>query len=193
MSILKLTSDTLVGTPATGNIEYNGQFFGTDSNNSRAQMQRIVSGTTVNASGTSVDFTGIPSWAKKITVMFSGVSTNGTSALQVQLGTSSGVTTSGYTATATIAQSTVTTASYTTGFGINTTGAAVTRDGHVVFTLLTGNTWIGSGLLMGTNAAAMVSLAGSIGLAATLDRVRITSLNGTDTFDAGTINIIYEG
>jgi hypothetical protein len=62
MSILVLTSDTLIGTPATGNIEYNGQFFGTDSNASRAQLQRIVLSTAVaSTSGTSIDFTSIPS------------------------------------------------------------------------------------------------------------------------------------
>jgi len=75
MSILVLTSDTLIGTPATGNIEYNGQFFGTDSNASRAQLQRIVQATAVaSTSGTSIDFTGLPSWIKRVTVMFSGVS-----------------------------------------------------------------------------------------------------------------------
>jgi hypothetical protein len=60
MSILALASDTLIGTPATGNIEYNGQFFGTDSNSSRAQLQRITQGTAVaSTSGTSIDFTSI--------------------------------------------------------------------------------------------------------------------------------------
>ena len=74
MSILALTSDTLIGTPATGNIEYNGQFFGTDSNASRAQLQRIVRSTAQNStSGTSIDFTGIPAWVEKITVMFNGL------------------------------------------------------------------------------------------------------------------------
>jgi hypothetical protein len=89
MSILVLTSDTLIGTPATGNLEYNGQFFGTDSNASRAQIQRIASGTAVNStSGTSIDFTSLPAWIKRITVMLVGVSTNGTSDPILRLGTS---------------------------------------------------------------------------------------------------------
>ena len=97
MSILVLTSDTLIGTPATGNLEYNGQFYGTDSNASRAQLQRIVLSTAVaSTSGTSIDFTGLPAWVEKITVMFQGVSTNSTALWLLQLGTSSGVTTSGY-------------------------------------------------------------------------------------------------
>lgn len=33
---------------------------------------------------------------------------------------------------------------------------------------------------------------GDLLLSGTLDRVRITTANGTDTFDAGTINILYE-
>ena len=80
MSILALTSDTLIVTPGAGQIEYNGQFFGTDCNASRAQLQRIVRATAVaSTSGTSIDFTNIHAWTQKITVMFSGVSTNGTS------------------------------------------------------------------------------------------------------------------
>ena len=45
----------------------------------------ITAGTAVaSTSGTSIDFTGIPSWVKRITVMFNGVSTNGTSNIQIQ-------------------------------------------------------------------------------------------------------------
>ena len=121
MSILVLTSDTLIGTPATGNIEYNGQFFGTDSNASRAQMQRITQGTAVaSTSGTSIDFTGLPAWVKKITVMFQGVSTNGTSVIQLQIGAGS-VTTSGYTSQTLAAQAGASSSAGTT----STTGFAV--------------------------------------------------------------------
>jgi len=96
MSILVLTSDTLIGTPATGNLEYNGQFFGTDSNASRAQMQRITQATVqATTSGTGpFPFTGIPAWAKRITVQFNGVSANA-SFLLVQIGSGS-YTSSGY-------------------------------------------------------------------------------------------------
>ena len=45
---------------------------------------------------TSVDFTSIPSWVKRVTVMLSGVSTNGTSYVQVQLGDSGGIENSSY-------------------------------------------------------------------------------------------------
>jgi hypothetical protein len=92
MSQIVLVSDTLLSTPVAGTVEYNGQFYGTDSNASRAQLQRITQGTAVTCAGqTSIDFTGIPSWAKKITLMLNGVSTSGTSIIQVQLGDSGGI------------------------------------------------------------------------------------------------------
>ena len=97
MSILALASDTLVGTAGAGQIEYNGQFFGTDSNASRAQLQRIVRGTAVaSTSGTSIDFTGIPAWVERITVMFSGVSGSGTSNFLLQIGDAGGIENTGY-------------------------------------------------------------------------------------------------
>ena len=121
MSILVLTSDTLIGTPATGNLEYNGQFYGTDSNASRAQMQRITQGTAVaSTSGTSIDFTGLPAWVKRITVNFSGVSTNGTSIPLLQLGDSGGIENTGYlgSGSSVFAASACTAVLQTTGFGI---------------------------------------------------------------------------
>jgi hypothetical protein len=97
MSILALTSNTLIGTAASGQIEYDGQFFGTDSAGSRAQLQRIVRATAVaSTSGTSIDFTGIPAWVERITVMFAGVSLSGTSAILIQGGNSGGVVSTGY-------------------------------------------------------------------------------------------------
>jgi len=194
MSILALTSDTLIGTPATGNIEYNGQFFGTDSNASRAQLQRIVQATAqATTSGTSKDFTGIPAWVKRITVMFNGVSTNGTSNWLVQLGDSGGIETTGYSARA-ITLTNNSSATSTAGL-ISTVivAAANATSGSIIISLLdsTTNTWVSQGnLLDPTNYLHTAS--GVKALSATLDRVRITTVNGTDTFDAGTINILYE-
>jgi len=197
MAILVLTSDTLIGTAATGNIEYNGQFFGTDSNASRAQMQRITQGTAVaSTSGTSIDFTSIPAWVKRITVMFSGVSVSGTSVIQVQLGTSSGVETTGYSTMVGLISTTNNTTRgviYTSGFGLSSSGAASdTWRGNIVFTLVTGSAWTGTGNFYNSTDGVTIS-AGTKTTAATLDRVRITTVNGTDTFDAGSVNILYEG
>jgi hypothetical protein len=194
MSILALTSNTLIGTPAAGNVEYNGQFFGTDSAASRAQMQRITQGTAVaSTSGTSIDFTGIPAWVKRVTVMFNSVSVSGTSNLLVQLGDSGGIETTGYASAANQLTTAGVVASSTAGLiitGSNT--AASTHNGSFLISLLTGTTWVQSGNLYNTAAALNVS-AGVKALSDVLDRVRVTTVNGTDTFDAGTINILYEG
>ena len=150
---------------------------------------QLVSGTAVaSTSGTSIDFTGIPSWVKRITVMLNGVSTNGTSVTQVQLGAGS-VTTSGYVSSW---QSGATAYTQTSGFGAQSyVSATDTKNGSFVLTNITGNTWVSTAVI--SNGGASMGLgSGSIALGGTLDRVRITSVNGTDTFDAGSINILYE-
>lgn len=157
----------------------------------------IVSGTAQNStSGTSIDFTGIPSWVKRVTVMFSGVSTNGTSNIQIQLGSSGGVETSGYLNTATIAGTAVGTINYTSGMAIEPLNATITastvRHGSAKFELVSTNTFVGNGVFCHSNAALTTYFAGSKTLSGTLDRIRITTVNGTDTFDAGSINILYE-
>ena len=154
----------------------------------------IKSGTAVaSTSGVAIDFTGIPSWAKRVTVMFNGVSTNGTSNYQVQLGAGS-ITTSGYAATTTTGQTGVTTASATTGHVVAASVSITSLfNGHCVLTNISGNTWVGSSLLLATGATSYAMGASNIALSGTLDRVRITTVNGTDTFDAGSINILYEG
>jgi hypothetical protein len=189
MSILALASNTLV-TAASGQIEYNGQFFGTDSNASRAQLQRITQGTAVaSTSGTSIDFTGIPAWAKRITVMLNGVSTNGSSAVRFQLGAGAAQAT-GYVSASQNGTSGIGPAS--AGFDIsNFTTASDVRYGYITFVNINGNNWVGTGLF--TQTSLVLVMAGIVALTGTLDRVRITTAGGTDTFDAGSINIMYEG
>ena len=154
----------------------------------------IKSGTAVaSTSGTSIDFTGIPSWVKRITVMFSGVSTNGTSNLLIQIGSGS-VTTSGYASGATGGLTALSNATATAGFVLTGTGltAANTTSGHAVVALSGSNLWVLSGIL-NENVGRFNSSAGTVTLSGTLDRVRITTVNGTDQFDAGTVNILMEG
>jgi hypothetical protein len=160
----------------------------------------LVSGTAVaSTSGTSIDFTGIPSWAKRITVMFNGVSTNSTSIRQIQLGDSGGIETSGYTGSVAITNSAGSggnTAFSGAGFNITSSGntlAADTMYGSLVFVNVSGNIWVGTGIFVSSNQPCSFYISGVKTLSDTLDRVRITTVNGTDTFDAGTINIIYEG
>ena len=155
----------------------------------------ITSGTAVaSTSGTSIDFSSIPSWVKRITVMFSGVSTNGSSLVQIQIGSGS-VTTTGYACQASyISGSVANNAGFTSGFVVlNSVLAAATYSGAATFTLLSSNTWIAtSNMALVSGGVANFFCSGSIALGGTLDRVRITTVNGTDTFDAGSINILYE-
>jgi hypothetical protein len=147
-----------------------------------------------STSGTSIDFTGIPSWVKRITVMFNGVSTNGTSNKQIQLGDSGGFETTGYLGASvqlTDAAS-VNAATITTGFGIRSALAADTINGAVVITNLTSNTWVAQGALTDSSRGAGYLVGGAKALSDVLTQVRITTVNGTDAFDAGSINILYE-
>lgn len=157
----------------------------------------IKSGTSVaTTSGTAIDFTGIPSWAKRVTVMFNGVSTNGSSALLVQLGAGS-VTTSGYQSIGIILQGSVTPtgASSTAGFiSSNSLSSTDPYHGSYVYSLLGSNFWTGGGCLVRYSGTYQSNLSvGGVTLSGTLDRVRITTVNGTDTFDAGSVNILFEG
>jgi hypothetical protein len=154
----------------------------------------ITSGTSVaSTSGTAINFTSIPSWVKRITVMFNGVSTSGTSNIQIQIGSGSIETTS-YVAGAGYAGSTNSAGSSTstTGF-VLTAGlsASSTLSGISTICNQTSNTWTESfSGAYGTGTGAFGG--GYKTLSGVLDQVRITTVNGTDTFDAGSINILYE-
>lgn len=148
-----------------------------------------------STSGTSIDFTGIPSWVKRVTVMLQGVSTNGSSPIQVQVGKASGVVTTGYVSSQ---QRSTTSSSSTTGFISADAGGNFSTGlmhGSYVLTNLTGNAWVSTSNLVwdiGTCSTGAGSISAA-NLGGTLDRIRVTTVNGTDTFDAGTINILYEG
>lgn len=152
----------------------------------------LVSGTAIaTTSGTSHDFTGIPSWVKKIKLGFSDVSTNGTSLIQVQIGDSGGIETTGYSCGA--FQHLDTPANSTTGFLLVATisaGSAVS--GIATLVKIDGNLWAFSSTIGFSSAATAAMSGGSKTLTDVLDRVRLTTVNGTDTFDAGKFNIIYE-
>jgi hypothetical protein len=151
----------------------------------------ITSGTAVTASGTQVNFTDIPSWVKRITVMFSGVSTNGSSLVQLQLGTSGGIQTTTYLGSG---STSTTQSTMTTGFYIGGGAAASLMNGTFTIALLesSNGTWAGMGIACVSNVGQLNLGSGSKVLSGTLDRIRITTVNGTDTFDAGSINILYE-
>lgn len=148
-------------------------------------------------SGTSVAITGIPSWARRITLQLLGVSTNGGSHLMVQLGDSGGVETTGYLGGAATSSSGVTsTASDSAGFILEAGGAftaASIRYGHIVLTLSdASNTWSMSSVTALTAGNVVSQAAGGKQTSAALDRISLTTVGGTEAFDSGSINILYE-
>lgn len=173
-----LTSPTIGGTPVVnGSLVVSG-----------------VSQTAPFSINTRADFTSIPSWAKRITVVFSGVSTSGTSVFLVRIGSGS-IDATGYTGSAfQFADATaVSGVNETTGFQIRTGQAAATISGALYLTLITGNTWVANGSFSDAASARSYLTNGTKALSGALDQIRITTANGADTFDTGSIiNILYE-
>ena len=166
--------------------------FSTDGSTYTA-TQKIGQGTAVaSTSGTSIDFTGIPSWVKRVTVMLSGVTKSATSNLLLQIGNGSIITT-GYAASTGQAYSGAAAAATSTiGFPFFTQYAADALSGSILLTVISGNTWIANGCLYKPNFASATNGGGTLTLSSALDRIRITSTAGTETFSAGSINILYE-
>lgn len=158
------------------------------------QAAKLVFGTSQNTtSGTFIDFTGIPSWARRVTVMLNGVSTNGSSTILIQVGSGS-VQTTGYNGVGVgFAGVGIASNGYTTGFGLEDgSDPSFARHGTFVLTHTgSGNAWVAMGnLFRATNSGGMT--AGGVSLSGALDRVRLTTLGGVDTFDAGSVNIVWE-
>ena len=200
-------STTLTASSVTGTIQVGQVIAGTG----------LTAGTTITALGTGtggagtytispistgtvsgtitvvgVSFLNIPSWVKRITMIFSGLSLSGTSSLLVQLGAGSNEIT-GYVSTGQTLTGGVGGANQSSTAGmIIVDGAAVNvMTGHMILTHIGSNVWVSSHSLKATTVAC-VSGAGDKTLSGTLDRVRLTTVNGTDTFDAGSVNILYE-
>ena len=197
-----LTSDGTTWTsaaPVSGSPTAIGQVPFSTNGTSYAATQKIVLGTAQAAtSGATIDFSSIPSWVKRITVMFAGVSTTGTSPVQIQFGTSGGVQSTGYAGTIVQQQQSAANvvSSLSSGFLVtDSTGslAAQTLYGSVIFEQFSTTEWTGFGLVANTTSTVRAyNMCGYKSLAATLTTVRITTVGGTDTFDAGSVNIMYE-
>lgn len=146
--------------------------------------------------GTVFDFLGIPSWAKKVTVTFAGISMNGGANIQLRIGSSSGIESSGYLGTAVYMSASPSLATMSNGFALHegNVAAADVLHGVVTLTLVNPatNTWAAFGVIGLSNAGAMFLMAGSKSLTGVLDRVRLTTLAGTAIYDAGTVNVLYE-
>lgn len=146
---------------------------------------RVYMPSSQSATGTSVDFNSIPSWVKIIKINFSAVSTNGSANVIIQIGDSGGIEPTGYACVSA-------TTAFTAGFGFAGTLSANTYHGSVTLTLLDAATflWCAEGAVAAPNGPTIFSTAGSKSLSAALDRIRITTSNGTDTFDTGLLGIL---
>lgn len=145
------------------------------------------------SSNTEFDFTGIPTWVNRVTVIGRGISTNGTSNYTLRIGDGAIVTTGYLGATTTIAGATPTTANPTTGVTLNQSTTAASVFGfEATISRLSGNSWQISGLGSLSNTNTLSMFASGLTLSGALDRVRLTTVAGTDTFDAGDINISWE-
>jgi len=142
-----------------------------------------------STSGTSIDFTSLPAWVKRVTVMMQTVSANGTSNWLVQIGAGS-IQTTGYTSGSQVGGGGLVTS--TAGMILSTGTAALNWNGLITLVSFGSNTWVSSHTSARSDGAATMG-GGSVTLSGTLDRLRFTTVNGTDTFDAGSINILYEG
>ena len=187
---MPLSKIPAVGVDATGTPSATTFFRG---DNTWAAAGGITSGTAVSASGTSVDFTGIPSTVKRITVMLNSISLNGSANLLIQIGSGS-PTTTGYISASTLVGQAVATQGVTStaGFIIIDGAASQIITSSLTVVNVSGNSWIASGIFIINGVPYTGQLTGVVSLSGVLDRVRITTTNGTDTFDAGTINILYE-
>jgi len=175
-----VTFNGALGTPSSGTL--------TNCTNS------TVSGTSqATTSGTQFDFTGLPAGIKRITVSFSNVSMSGTDNIIVQIGDSGGFETSGYVSTCgAFDVSFLGIATSTAGFLIVASGSTRAFSGSVCLTLIDSSTfsWVSSvaGCL---STIIAVSGGGHKSLSAEITQVRVTR-TGADTFDSGTVNILYE-
>ena len=156
---------------------------------------KLVLGTPVaTTSGTSFNFASLPSGIRRISIMFAGVSLSGTDNLLVQIGPSGGVETTGYISTSQTFATTpsIGTSTSTSGFVIRCSAASFVVSGIFILTLLdsSANTWVASMAYKG-NTTQTGTTGGDKSLAGVLTQLTIKT-DGSDTFDAGALNIMYE-
>ena len=204
MSNIRLAEAAAPSTPSTGKVvvyaKTDGLLYGKDDTGTETQLSN--SSVTINiktpattTSGTYVDIQSIPSGTKYIVFSMYGVSTSGTSNLLVQIGDSGGIETTGYTTNICAYNGTGltnTTNGWNMHLGVVAAGAYY---GSLAISLVDSstNSWCGFGQTNNNNSTYMCHCNGGKDLSSELTQIRLTTAGGSDTFDAGKINILYMG
>lgn len=161
---------------------------------------KFSTATTISVATSTVTFTSIPSWVSQITLVFYNVSCSGADSFGVRLGTSGGITTTGYAGTNMRMYDAVANpqvgvlSSLFTLVAAGQNANASVYNGSVTITNITGNTWVCSGFHGANTSSATATTGvtvGSITLGAVLTQIQLVDI--TSTFDAGTVNIMYQG
>jgi hypothetical protein len=159
---------------------------------SNSAIQRMFLETAkATTSGSTVEFTGIPSWSRKITIMFNNLSPTNSDNLLIQLGTSSSYETTGYFCSSTRCAGSVSTVTYSNSFGIQLASGNDNLCGNLILTTVSTNTWIASWTIGSSMTALTYFGGGSKTINSTLTRIQIALT--TPTFDGGSVNILIEG
>lgn len=144
---------------------------------------------------TEIVFTGIPSWVKRLTVVFSTLSLTGSGNILLQLGTNVGIESTGYNSTSNFLAggSSSGSTSSTTGIVLLASNTINLITGSVVFNNISGNLWVATGMWNYANQITITGwTAGEKTLSGVLSQLRINSSNAGDAFDSGSVNITYE-
>lgn len=157
----------------------------------RLKDAQIQNATPISASGAAVDFTGIPSWAKRVLMVVQAGSFSGAGSLRMQLGTSGGVIASGYSGSHSLVTNSVVTAFAGNGFEIGAASAGNVFTGILQLVRITGDVWVGNGVFSLGDTPCTMTTSGYVSLPGTLDRVRFTSTSGAN-FDGGVVNVFWE-
>jgi hypothetical protein len=181
------STPTFVAPTTAGNA-----LFTTDGTSWSSTAKISRSTAVASTSGTSITFTSIPSWVKRITIMFNGVSTATGDNVIIQIGSTS-FTTSGYLGAATFLNTAATSSNNSNGFKLDNLGSSANiRHGMAVLTNISGNIWTFNSVIGDSSSGTTGIGGGSVTASGVIDRVRITTSGGTATFAAGSINILYE-
>jgi hypothetical protein len=147
-----------------------------------------------STTGTTVDFLGIPTWARKITLVMHAVSSDSTGHLLVQIGSGSTPETTGYNNAISFAITSagaVNTTASTAGFPIRSAAATQAFTGALTIYGTGNNYWTAMGnFASSVGTVATSTCTGTIDTFTNVGILRVTLSTGN--FDGGVMTVLYE-